>query len=292
MSANLLVMTDSRNVASLRSQWLGQRLRDLREAAGISLTDAAEYLGVKNASTMSRYETGVIPLRWTDVDALLTLYGVADEAQRSELIDLAKEAWRKGWWDEYRDVVGDKRYLDAFWLESRSRHIKIFSFGLLHGLLQTPAYMDAVFRDDPTMDEAARTRATELRHARQRVITEGSAALTVIVHETILRQKVADSATTREQLAHLLELGRCGRVTLRVIGFDTSVLRAHAGSFVLFDLGEPFGTVAYVENFAGCLYLESPAVDRYLSAYDNIEKAAFTTGESAKIIKRAIEGWK
>ncbi|QIS18198.1 helix-turn-helix domain-containing protein [Nocardia terpenica] len=285
-------MTDSRNVASLRSQWLGQRLRDLREAAGISLTDAAEYLGVKNASTMSRYETGVIPLRWTDVDALLTLYGVADEAQRSELIDLAKEAWRKGWWDEYRDVVGDKRYLDAFWLESRSRHIKIFSFGLLHGLLQTPAYMDAVFRDDPTMDEAARTRATELRHARQRVITEGSAALTVIVHETILRQKVADSATTREQLAHLLELGRCGRVTLRVIGFDTSVLRAHAGSFVLFDLGEPFGTVAYVENFAGCLYLESPAVDRYLSAYDNIEKAAFTTGESAKIIKRAIEGWK
>ncbi|MEG8183786.1 helix-turn-helix domain-containing protein [Nocardia terpenica] len=285
-------MTDSRNVASLRSQWLGQRLRDLREAAGISLTDASEYLGLKNASTMSRYETGVIPLRWTDVDALLTLYGVADHALRSELIDLAKEAWRKGWWDEYRDAVGDKRYLDAFWLESRSRHIKIFSFGLLHGLLQTPAYMDAVFRDDPTMDEAARTRATELRHARQRVITEGSAALTVIVHETILRQKVTDSATTREQLAHLLDLGRRGRVTLRVIGFDTSVLRAHAGSFVLFDLGEPFGTVAYVENFAGCLYLESPAVDRYLSAYDNIEKAAFTTGESAKIIKRAIEGWK
>lgn len=284
-------MAESRHVATLRAQWLGQRLRDLRESAGIGLSEATEYLGLKNQSSMSRYETGVVPMRWTDVDALLTLYGVADHALRSELIDLAKEAWRKGWWDEYRDVVSDRRYLDAFWLESRARHIRIYSFGMLHGLLQCPSYIDALFREDPALDDGAMDRAAELRRARQRVITEGSATLTVIIHETILRQKVGDARTTREQLAHLLELGRRKRITLRVIGFDASVYRAQVGSFVLFDLGEPFGPVAYLENLAGCLFLESPAVDRYLSAYDNIEKAAFTTSESAKIIKRAIEGW-
>ncbi|WP_368854483.1 Scr1 family TA system antitoxin-like transcriptional regulator [Nocardia nova] len=38
--------------------------------------------------------------------------------------------------------------------------------------------------------------------------------------------------------------------------------------------------VAYVEKLAGCLYVESPAVDRYLRAYDDIENAALTASET------------
>jgi transcriptional regulator with XRE-family HTH domain len=285
-------VAESRHVATLRSQWLGQRLRELRESAGIGLTDAAEYLGLKNQSSMSRYETGVVPIRWTDVDALLTMYGLADTDRREELIGLAKEAWRKGWWDEYRDVVGSRSYLDVFWLEARARHIRIFSFGDIHGLLQSPAYMSAIFRDDPAMDEATAARAAELRQTRQRIITDHSTALTVIMHETILRQKVGHPETMQEQLAHLLELSQAKRITLRVTGFDTSVFRAQVGSFVLFDLGEPFGPVAYVENLAGCLYVEAPLVDRYLDTYSNLERVALSSAESNAVVERAIKEWK
>ncbi|NNH74217.1 helix-turn-helix domain-containing protein [Nocardia uniformis] len=279
-------------MATLRSQWLGQRLRDLRDAAGITLADAAEYLGVKNTSTMSRYETGIIPLRWTDVDALLTMYGVADQGLRSELISLAKEAWRKGWWDEYRDVVGDKRYLDAFWLEGRARHIRTFNLGFIHGLLETPGYMGAIFRNDSSFDEAAAARAVELRLARQRILDTGQASMTAIISELVLRQRIGSPAIMREQLTHLLTLSERDSITIRVLDFDATVYHALAGAFTLFDLGEPFTPVAYVENLAGCLYVESPAVERYLGAYDEIEKAALTPSESARVIRQACEVWK
>jgi transcriptional regulator with XRE-family HTH domain len=285
-------MADSRNVATLRSQWLGQRLRDLRDAAGVTLTDASEYLGVKNISTMSRYETGIIPLRWTDVDALLTMYGVADQDLRSELINLAKEAWRKGWWDEYRDVVGDKRYLDAFWLEGRARHIRVFNVGFIDGLLETSDYMDAIFHDDSALDEAAAARAAELRLARQRILDTGDLSMTAVISELILHQRIGSPTIMREQLKHLLDLGQRDNITIRVLAFDATVYNALAGPFTLFDLGDSFNQVAYVENLAGCLYLESPAVDRYLRAYDDIEAAALSPSESATMIRRAIEGWK
>ncbi|WP_067819087.1 helix-turn-helix domain-containing protein [Nocardia inohanensis] len=285
-------MVDSRNVATLRSQWLGQRLREQREKAGITLSDAAEYLGVKGSSTMSRYETGIIPLRWTDVDALLTMYGVADQGLRSELIDLAKEAWRKGWWDEYRDVVGGRRYLDAFWLEGRARHIRTFNLGFIHGLLETPDYMGAIFRGDPSFDKAATARATELRLARQRILDTGQTSITAIISELVLRQTIGSPAIMREQLDHLLAMSERDNITIRVLGFDATAYHALAGAFTLFDLGEPFAPVAYVENLAGCLYVESPAVERYLRTYDEIEKAALSPRESTAAISRACKGWK
>ncbi|WP_067712448.1 helix-turn-helix domain-containing protein [Nocardia yamanashiensis] len=282
-------MADRRHVATLRSQWLGQRLREQREAAGITVAEAAEYLGVKGNSTMSRYETGAVPLRWTDVDALLTMYGVADAEQREELIALAKEAWRKGWWDEYRDVVGSKRYLDVFWLESRAAHIRIFSLGLLNGLLQSPAYMNELFREDPALDDASAARAAELRLARQRMVSDAATTVTAIVHETVLRQRTSNPEAMREQLNHLLEIGKNPRIVLRVLPFDRFLPRALASSFALFDLGEQFGPVGYVENLAGCLCVETPVVDRYLDTYAELEEAALSQGDSATLIEQAIE---
>lgn len=282
----------SRSVPSLRAQWIGLRMRDHREAAGRSLAEVAEYLGVKTTSTVSRYETGAVAMRWTDVDALLTLYNVADKQQRDELISLAREAWRKGWWDEYRDVVGDRRFLDAFWLESRAKSIKTFNLAFVHGLLQTQPYMEAIFRDDPAFDAATGERATRLRLSRQDILRRKQRpAMTVVLGEASLRQRIGSPAVMREQLMHLLDLGRESTITLRVLPFNATVYRALAGDFTLFDLDEPFPPVAYVENLAGCLYVEAPLVDRYLRAYDDVDKAALTTSESVKVIERAVEEW-
>lgn len=267
-------------------------MREHREAAGRTLAEVAEYLGVMTTSTVSRYETGAVAIRWTDVDALLTLYNVADQTQRDELISMAKEAWRKGWWDEYRDVVGNRRFLDVFWLETRAKSIKMFNIGFINGLLQTPAYMEAIFRDDPAFDEDASERATRLRQSRQAILQhERAPAITVILGEAVLRQRVGGPAVMREQLGHLLGLSQASTITLRVLPFDATVYRALAGNFNLFDLDEPFPPVAYVENLAGCLHVEAPLVNVYLRAYDDIDKAALTTSESAKLIERAIKEW-
>jgi hypothetical protein len=152
--------------------------------------------------------------------------------------------------------------------------------------------MGAIFREDSALDETAAGRAAELRLARQRILDTSHLAITAVLSELILRQRIGSPAIMRQQLEHLLDLGQRDNVTIRVLAYDAPVYRALAGTFTLFDLGEGFDQVAYVENLAGCLYVESPAVDRYLRAYDSIEKAALTPSESATLIRRAIEGWK
>lgn len=282
----------SKSYPSLRAQWLGMRMREHREAAGRSLPEAAEYLGARTSSTVSRYETGAVAMRWTDVDALLTFYNVADQRVRDELIALAREAWRKGWWEEYRDVVGNRRFLDAPWLESRARSIRTFNQGVVHGLVQTPAYMEAIFRDDPEFDQPMIDRATQLRLSRQEILRrEHRPAMTVILGEGCLRQRIGSPAVMRDQLTHLLELGGAGTITVRVLPFDAAVIRALAGTFTLFELEEPFPPVGYVENLAGCLYVEAPVVERYLRTYDDVDKGALLVRDSAKVIERAIKEW-
>ena len=152
--------------------------------------------------------------------------------------------------------------------------------------------MNAIFRDDSSLDEAGAERATELRLSRQRILDSGQTNITAVISELTLHQRIGSPQIMREQLEHLLMLGRRDNITIRVLGYDATVYRALAGAFTLFDLGEPFTQVAYVENLAGCLYVESPAVDRYLRAYDDIERAALTPSESATVVKRACEGWK
>lgn len=282
----------SKSMPSLRAQWVGQRMREHREAAGRSLAEVAEYLGVKNTSTISRYETGAVAFRWADVDVLLTLYNVSDPQQRDELTSLAKEAWRKGWWDDYRDVVDNRRFLDVVWLESRAKSIKTFNIGFIHGLLQTDGYMDAIFREDPDFDAATVSRATELRQSRQKILQyEHRPELSIIIGEAVLRQRVGGPAVMREQLGHLLDLSRTSTITLRVLPFDATVYRALSGNFTIFDLDEPFPSVAHVENLAGCLHVEEPLVGRILRAYDDMSNAALTMTESTKAVEQAIEAW-
>lgn len=280
-----------RNVPTLRGQWLGARLRELREAAGLTFADVAEYLGDRHPSTVSRYETGVLPIRWSEVDALLTLFRVSDAAQREEIIALARDAWRKGWWDEFGDAVDSRSFLDLVWLEGRAQEIRWFALGYVPGLLQTRAYMRALFREEPERDAAWVERSTEYRLARQcRLEKADRPRCTVILHEAVLHQRVGGVEVMREQFTHLLDLVRSGILTAQVLPFEASTYRALSGGFALFDLGEPFPPVAYVESLAGSLYLESPHVERFLRTYDGFAAAALSCEQSAVRIEQAIEG--
>ena len=88
---------------TLRAQWLGQSLRELRDAKGMTLARAADLLQ-RNASTVSRFESGEYSIRRPDLMVLLDLYGVSDRRQRDSLLRLSEEAWQKGWWDGYQEL--------------------------------------------------------------------------------------------------------------------------------------------------------------------------------------------
>ena len=86
---------------SLRSQWLGERMREIRKRLRIPQQEAADHLQRNNAM-LGRYETGQLPFRRSDVEDLLDYYGVSDELERNGLLQLCHSVWRQGWWGPHR----------------------------------------------------------------------------------------------------------------------------------------------------------------------------------------------
>ena len=83
---------------------LGSQLRKLRENSHVTVAEAAEEIRATH-SKISRLERGRSGAKQRDVADLLSLYGVTDEAQREELLDLARQASTPGWWQPYTDVL-------------------------------------------------------------------------------------------------------------------------------------------------------------------------------------------
>ena len=88
---------------TVRGRRLGIALRELREAAGLTLEQVSEEIDLTK-STISRMETAQSPARPAIVRAMLTLYG-APATEIDVLVQLAKEAKTQSWWQGYADVL-------------------------------------------------------------------------------------------------------------------------------------------------------------------------------------------
>ncbi|HEX2419848.1 MAG TPA: helix-turn-helix transcriptional regulator, partial [Micromonosporaceae bacterium] len=66
---------------TLRARWLGEELRRLREAKGLTAKEAGEYIQ-RHQGTVSRFESGEYPIRRGDLLAFLDLYGVSNKRRR------------------------------------------------------------------------------------------------------------------------------------------------------------------------------------------------------------------
>jgi transcriptional regulator with XRE-family HTH domain len=111
----------SQHFQTLRSRYLGERMRELRDARGYSLKLAGQYLDLA-FSTLARYERAEWPFRRHHVEPLLDLYGVYDEATRAQLLTLAQTATRINHWhqDGINPVLENQVWVDPRWVESRA----------------------------------------------------------------------------------------------------------------------------------------------------------------------------
>ncbi|MEV6983904.1 helix-turn-helix transcriptional regulator [Sphaerisporangium sp. NPDC051017] len=268
---------------TLRSQWLGKQLRELREAAGLTLKDAGDLLQ-RDASTISRVEAGIYPARSTDVVALLGFYGVADERQRDGLVRLSQDAWQSGWWDAYADDV-HLGIVDNAWLESRAEGIRSFDAMVVPGLLQTRDYMDAIMRaaDAESSEEQIR-RWIEFRLIRQQVLASNLPHLVMVLDESVLRRPVGGSRIMRAQLERLVNVARQPNVEIRVLPQSSGAHASPDGSFKVYDLREPYPTVAYVSSPAGAIYAEAEQARRLMLKFDAISRDSLPSEKSVEFI--------
>ncbi|MGW0590405.1 helix-turn-helix domain-containing protein [Streptosporangium sp. NPDC002607] len=274
---------------TLRAQWLGQQLRELREANSLLLKDVAEYLQ-RDPSTAGRFESGEYPIRRPDLLALLDLYGVADGRRRESLMKLSQEVWQKGWWDGYANEVAGA-FVDYVWLESRAAEIRTFDNTLLPGLLHTSQYARAAITAaeyDAKSEQIDRW--VELRMTRQGILErENPPRFSAIIDEAILHREVGGAGCLSAQLRHLAGRIAEPNVEIRVLPFSAGAHASPTGAFRIFSMEKPFPEIGYAETPKGAIYVESPDTQRFMQTYDELRELALTPEESAELISMTAE---
>ncbi|HZE40534.1 MAG TPA: helix-turn-helix transcriptional regulator [Stackebrandtia sp.] len=275
---------------SLRVQWLGDRLRQARDAAGFTLEDAAEYLQIRGA-TLSRFENGVYRPKPSYVRDLVDFYGISDEPERAVLLQLNEDAWRKDVWIGNAKNI-DKDFIDYAWLEARASKVCVFEPLLIHGLLHTPAYAEALatagLGDSAPREEIERTATVR---AKRQTILDGDkpCELSVVLEETPLRRAIGDPTTQAAQLKHLIDAGRKSNIDIRVLPRRGRWHPGLDGPFTLIDMPDPYPDVVYIETLVGRTFLEDEAkVDQYRQAYDRLHEQALAPRESTKLIREVM----
>lgn len=262
---------------------LGSQLRRLRESKGITAKQAAAEIRASE-SKISRIELGRNAIREIDVLDLLTLYRVGRE-EKEQLLALAEQANRPGWWHRYNDILPE--WFQAYvGMEEAARSIRVYEPQLIPGLLQTEEYAAAVisFGDFPIEDAE---RLVLLRKERQRRFRDGKLKLWVIVDEAALRRPVAGADIQAEQLCYLREQSERPALTLQVVPSGIGGFAPPGGFSILRFAERDLPDVVYVENLTSALYLDKQAeVDRYLLAMERLSIVASEPQRTPEIIDR------
>ncbi|WP_335986036.1 helix-turn-helix domain-containing protein [Glycomyces sp. MUSA5-2] len=283
-------MAKPRPEPNLRSQWLGEKMRDLRKSRGISQSDAADYIQ-RDATMLGRYESGLFPFRRVDVMGLLTLYGVEDDRTRNGLLQICDEAWQRNWWDDHQSDLGDD-FINVPWLESRAERVCTYQHFLVYGLFQTRGYAEAIItrleQDSASTEQIDRW--VDLRMERQQVLTaEKAQQIDAIFEASVLDREVGTSAVMQEQLQRLLDLREQSGVGIRILPASGGPHTGLNGSFNLYEMPEPYPAVAYVETTAGSLYVEEPKVSKFEVVWKDLDRSALSGARSADLIAKRLK---
>jgi transcriptional regulator with XRE-family HTH domain len=279
------VVPDSSDGPTVLRIVLGAHLRRLRESRRITAKQAAAAIRASE-SKISRIELGRNAIREIDVLDLLTLYGVGPE-DREQLLTLAEQANKPGWWHRYHDILPE--WFQAYvGMEEAARSIRVYEPQFIPGLLQTEEYAAAVFAlgDFPIEDAE---RHVVLRKERQRRFREGKLKLWVIVDEAALRRPVADPGVQIEQLRYLRKQSSTPALTLQVVPYGVGGHAAPGGFSILRFADRELPDVVYVEHLTSALYLDKQAeVDRYLLAMERLSIVAHEPDRTPQILDEII----
>ncbi|MEU9794149.1 helix-turn-helix transcriptional regulator [Streptomyces sparsogenes] len=270
---------------------LGSQLRRLRESRGIT-REAAGYSIRASESKISRMELGRVSFKARDIEDLLTLYGVTDEAERASLLGLAREANVAGWWHSYGDVLPNwfQTYVG---LEGSASHIACYEVQFVHGLLQTEGYAHAVVtRGQPQASRAEVERRVALRLERQKLlVSERAPAFHVVLDEAALHRPYGGRAVMRTQLKHLIAVSEQPNVTLQVMPFSFGGHAGESGAFTLLRFPESdLPDIVYLEQLTSALYLDKPEeVGQYRRVLERLSEDGLSEEKSRDVLRGLLQ---
>jgi transcriptional regulator with XRE-family HTH domain len=272
--------------------YIALELSRLRRDAGLTMKQVAERLGCSTGH-VGHLETGRnLPGR-AELEVLLDFYQAGERIP--VFVDyLASARGGRDWWRPFEGAA--PAWLELFLgLERAASQIESYDAQVVAGLLQTPAYAEAVIRaGDPELPEAELARRIELRQARQEVLTREPRPPSVwsILDESVLHSTAGDPKVMAEQLEHLVKVSELPTVTVLVLRMST---RPHAGMDGMFKIlsfphlvGAP--AVAYTDGRVRGSYYEDPAaVLKYRNALTRLHNLAVNPEESRRMLRNRVK---
>lgn len=265
---------------------LGARLRQLREAAGLSLRGLEAKVGFSNAK-ISLWENGHRLPSHDDLEAVLNTLDVNAE-ERAVLLDLRRSAdGTPGKIESGAPSIGPHlaKLID---FEQQASQIVCWAPLIMPGLLQTDGYTRAVMGDVPN----AETRV-KLRIGRQNILTRRRhpTKLLAMIDSEVLVRPVAPSDVMIDQLHFLLDMAKRPNIELQIVsstrpGFHPGL----AGPFELieFPVARP---VVHLEHHRSSLTLwNEEDAKEFVEASVMIKEAAMTPTESVGVIEDIVNG--
>ncbi|GLZ04834.1 transcriptional regulator [Actinomadura sp. NBRC 104412] len=250
-----------------RLQEIGQELRRLRAAAGLSGVRLAAKAGVPQP-TVSRVETG---RRVADPGVVLKLFAVLElgPAEAGRLAELVEAAYAESP-PRRVDAGVSFRPGAAGELALGARVVRVFESAVVPGLLRTAEYA-AEFGDGLAGGESERL-----------AVLDGDRRLTFVVAEAVLRTWPGSGECMRGQLAHLLAVAERSNVRLGVVPGSVSLGRTPLHGFTVYD-----DAAVSVETFTRELTLTDAAeVGEYVEIFEGFERAA-VFGDRARVLVEA-----
>lgn len=285
---------------TVRRRRLAAELRRLRERAELTGDQVAERMHW-SASKLSRIENAHTAPRPSEIKKLLPLYGI-ESPYADELLALAQEAARKGWWENYGDVLPDT-YTAYIGLEAEATSACDWASEVVTGLLQTEDYAREVIRTHMRSTAAIPPgeveRRVQARVARQAVLERDPAfELRLVICESVLLRGVGignNATVMKSQLDRLLDVTEYRNITLRVLPLSAPH-PIGTGAFILLKYNQAhdvgYHDIVYLEHLTGAMYLEDERdTYQYQLAFDSLSEFSLDTGASRDLIAVSREKW-
>jgi hypothetical protein len=199
----------------------------------------------------------------------------------AELMELAQEARKPGWWTRFNDL----KLSPYIGLEQDATAINYFSMYFLHGLVQTEEYSRAIIKGmTPNISSEVFEQRVEARRLRQELLDrEKPPHFQMLLDESVLYRQIGGPIVMAAQLDRILLLMREQKVSVQIIPFEAGAYDSTDSNFVYlkFDDRPDLPDIVFVEGLISHLYHEQPdEAERYQESFKNLQDVALSPSES------------
>lgn len=195
---------------------------------------------------------------------------------------------RRGWFCEYYAEMSTWSEVPAAfkdWTEreDRAAALRVWSPGIVHGLLQTKDYAGALLSTYPGVSDEAVSARLAARMDRQRRLFARDVLAWFIVDELSLYRQVGSPEIMAAQMRHIMTVAATPKVTMQVL---PAVAHPATGSEIIIA-----DESAYAEHAASGFVYTGETVTALARIFDALRSECRKASESMALLERMAEAW-